>query len=374
MEPPESPYERAADLALAAVRAAPPLALVAVVAAAFELALARVGWNALPDVLDLETLRALRDLSRFPRNLAAVAGILGVVVALTALLRHPGFASIPRRLSIAAFSGIFVPSLLVATVLPYASLRARLVIFALAAANVLVTLVALTGLRYRAPLGVRIAAAAMALAAFGSLLVVGIGLVSAAEGGVLGLLASLLAREPSTTQAVLLGLRHAAELAWFVVPLAGGFAILHGEPAGRSRRFVLAALVLVAVVVACVALRGLIGHRFRLMVFAAFRFGLLLDDVPLLYAVPFGAGLGGVVVGLASRRAELRQLAAGLALWLFAGYAPHTPIQLLYLVLAALLVARAAQALDPRGPWRDRHPWLALMERASRQRSRPTAR
>ena len=82
MEERESPYERAADDALRVLREAPPLALLAVVAALFELGLARVAWHGLPDVVDLETLRVLRDLGRFPRNLAAIAGIVGLLFAL----------------------------------------------------------------------------------------------------------------------------------------------------------------------------------------------------------------------------------------------------------------------------------------------------
>ena len=155
MQEPPNPYERAADEALRVFRAAPPLALIAAIAALFELLLARALWNGLPDVVDIETLRMLRDLGRFPRNLAAVCGIVALVFALLSFLRHAGFAPIGRRLAIAAFSGIFVPSIVVATVLPYASLRARLVVFSLGAANVLTTLIAVTAVRYRAPTGVR---------------------------------------------------------------------------------------------------------------------------------------------------------------------------------------------------------------------------
>ena len=57
------------------------------------------------------------------------------------------------------------------------------------------------------------------------------------------------------------------------------------------------------------------------------------------------------------RRGPRRQLACGALLWLAGGFAPHTPIQLLYLVLGGLLMTRAAQALDPSSEWRDKNPW-----------------
>lgn len=374
MEEHESPFQRAADDALRVLREPPPLALLAVVAALFELALARIAWNGLPDVLDLEALRALRDLGRFPRNLAAVGGIVALVFALLAFLRHSGYAPIWRRLVVAAFSGIFVPSLLVATALPYASLRARLVIFSLAAANVLATLIAVTAVRYRAPAGARLAAGMVAATALSSLLVVGLGLVMTAQGGALGVLASLLAEDPETSQRVLLAVRHLGEVCWMSVLGGGAAAILHGAREGRSGRYVAAGVVLALVVAGAIALRALVGHRFRLMVFGAFRFGLLLDDASLLYALPVGLALAAGVVGLASARPPIRQLAAGTLLWMAAGYAPHTPIQLLYLMLATMLVTRSAQSLDPDGAWRARHPWLSLLARTSPPRSPPTAR
>lgn len=374
MEERESPYRRAADDALRVLREAPPLALLAVSAALFELALARVAWNGLPDVLDLEALRVLRDLGRFPRNLAAVSGIVALLFALLAFLRHSGWAPIGRRLIVAAFSGIFVPSLLVATALPYASLRARLVIFSLGAANVLTTLIAITAIRYRAPTGVRVAVGALAATAFSSLLVVGLGLVMTAEGGALGLVAGLFREHPGTSQRVLLALRHLGEVCWMTVLGGGAAAIVHGRPAGRDARYVGAGIVLAAVVAGGVALRALIGHRFRLMIFGAFRFGLFLDDGSLLYVLPIGVALGAGVVGLASKQPSVRQLASGLVLWMTAGYAPHTPIQLLYLLLSTMLVTRAAQGLDPEGAWWRRHPWLSLMARTTPPRSPPTAR
>jgi len=254
-----------------------------------------------------------------------------------------------------------VPAVFVATALPYASLRAKLVVFGLAAANVLVTLLAMTAVRYRPHPALRIAVGCLAGTAFISLCVVGLGQLMVAQGGAFGWVATLLSRHPTTSQRALLGLRHVGEVCWMGVLACGAFTVLYRGRRGRDARFLGAALLLVGVVVLGLLGRELIGHRFRLMIFGAFRLGLFLDDLPTLYGVPLGVGVAGGVVGLGSRDPATRQLGAGLLLWLIAGYAPHTPIQLLYLLLSAVLITRSAQALDPAGAWRAHHPWLRLL-------------
>ncbi len=104
-----------------------------------------------------------------------------------------------------------------------------------------------------------------------------------------------------------------------------------------------------------------VGHRFRFMLFGTFRFGLLVDHLPAAYVLPLALGLGGGFTALFSREASTRQLGAGALIWLAAGFAPHTPIQLLYLVLGAVLLTRSAQARDPVGAWRRRSPWTRLI-------------
>lgn len=353
--------ERAADEALRILREPPPLALVAVIAALIELVLARACWQALPDLIDADALRGLRDVARFPRNLAAVSGIVALVFAILSFLRLPGFAPIGRRLAVAAFSGIFVPGVVVATMFPYASLRRRLVIFGLAAANVLVTLLAMTALRNRPHGGVRIASGLVAATAFLSLILVGLGQIAYSEvGAPFEWLSAILSANPTTTQRALLGLRNVGEVCWMGMLAATAFTILHRRDEGRNTRYGVAAVAFVIAVAAVIATGELVGHRFRLVLFGSFRVGLFLDVMPSAYALPIGLAIASGVVGLAQRDGATRQLAGAVLLWLAAGYAPHTPIQLLYLVLSAVMLTRAAQALDPDGEWRERNPWLRL--------------
>lgn len=352
----------AAESALRVLRVAPPLALMAVVAALFELALARLGYQGLADVIDEVTVRELKDWARFPRNLAAISGLTSLAVGLLAFLRLPGYAPVGRRLAVAAFSGIFVPSVVVATLLPAATLRPKLVIFGLAAANVLVTLLAMTAVRHRPWRGLRPAVACVGIAAFVSLAVVGLGQLAQSPGGLWGPLATLFIDHAGATQTFLLGLRHVGELAWLGVLGLGGWALATGGGSARRHRRIAIWLGVGAIVAVALflAYQG-VGHRFRLALIWAFRLGLVIDEAPAAYAIPLGLGLGATLTGLARPEPAARQLAMGLALWLAAGYAPHTPIQLLYLVLSALLITRSAQALDPDGEWRERQPWARLL-------------
>jgi hypothetical protein len=333
-------------------------------AALVELLLARAVWHGMTDVLDATVLFEIRRFARFPRNLAAVAGVVAVLVSLIAFLRLPGYASIGRRLAVAAFSGIFLPCVAVAALLPAAMLRRKLVVFGLAAANVLVALIAVTAVRYRPERTLRVALALASATAVLTLIVVGLGQLTQAEGGFWGSLGALLMAQPGTTEKVLLGLRHSGEVCWVGVLIACSLVAVwdRGHAAVRARVGGAVALV-VALTAGLAALQQMIGHRFRFLLFGSFRLGLLVDDLPLAYALPLAMGLAGAFVALVRRDSAMRQLGAGMIAWLAAGFAPHTPIQLLYLVLGALLLARAAQARDPEGLWRNVQPWARLAGR-----------
>lgn len=362
------PQDDGANLAVRVLSKGPPLMLIAVLAAVVETILARVLWHGLPDVLEPADLFEIRRFSRFPRNLAAVAGILSLTIAILGFLRFPGFAPIGRRLAVAAFSGIFVPSILVSALLRPEMLRRKLVIFALAAANVLVTLVGMTAVRYRADRALRIAVGLASATALLTLLFVGIGQLATADSGLFEGVGAFLVERSSGVEMVMLGIRHAGELSWIGVLAAGCFTAAYDRGApGVPQRATAVVVVTAIFAVAILALEDLVGHRFRFVLFGSFRFGLAIDDEPSLYALPLAVGLAGACAAIVRRDPALRQLGGGLFLWIAGGFAPHTPIQLLYFVLGAVLITRAAQARDPEGAWRSRQPWA----RFTGMRSRP---
>ncbi len=351
--------DRAGEAARAAVARVPPLALLAVLAAILELVLARAAWHALTDVWSATDVIELRRWARFPRNLAAVSGLVAITVALFGFLRLPGFAPIGRRLAVAAFSGVFVPSIAVTAVLSPEHVRRKLVVFSLAAANVLVTLVGLTAVRYRAERALRAAVALASASSFFTLLTVGLTQLVQAESGFWRALGAALVEGSGGGEPLLMGVRHLGELCW-VGALVAAAVVVATEAALARHKARLWALGLLAVVsiAAWASLRlGLGPHRFGLLLFGAFRFGMFVDGAPALYAVPLGLGFASGVAGLLHPDPALRQLGLGALAWLAAGFAPHTPIQLSYLVLGATLLARAAQARDHASGWTQRQPW-----------------
>lgn len=370
---PEAPRRGpAADRRVAGLARVPPLGLLAVGAALFELVLARAIWHGGSQVLDAGELIELRRLARFPRNLAAVAGLGALVTALFAFLRLPGFASIGRRLAVAAFSGVFVPSIVVAAALPAAMLQPKLVVFGLASAHVLVALLALTAVRHRADPPVRAAVALAGLAAFATLLFVGLGQLANAQGGFWRAVGAALGG--ATGEGWLMGIRHAGELAWLGVLVAGTVAVAwdRNRP-GLRPRVALVVGAAVALTAGLAALASLAGLGVRFFLIGGFRLDLFVDALPIAYAAPLGVGLAGALVGIARSEPSTQQLGAALLAWLAAGFGPHTPIQLLYLVLGAAMLARAAQARDSDDRWRSRQPWARFFAPAVPRPSDPSA-
>lgn len=357
--PSDTPRSGTENAARAAFERVPPLVLLAVAGAIAELVLARAAWHTLTELWPASEILELRRWARFPRNLAAVSGLVALVAALFAFLRAPSYAPIGRRLAVAAFSGVFVPSVAATAVLAPTHVRRKLVVFSLAAANVLVTLLAMSAVRYRAERALRLSVGLASATTFLTLTTVGLTQLIQAEGGFWRALGAALLAAPGGGEALVMSVRHLGELCWVGVLVTGAVTAAWDSsvPGVRARLTAVIALTL-ACTGALVALRhGMGQHRFGLLLFGAFRFGFLVDAAPAVYAFPLGLGLAGGLAGLIRREPTMRQLGAGLLLWLAAGFAPHTPIQLLYLVLGAALLARAAQARDRVSDWPQRQPW-----------------
>ncbi|MGF1468075.1 MAG: hypothetical protein ACFCGT_18285 [Sandaracinaceae bacterium] len=361
----ESPAESgdaAASTVLDALRAAPPLTTLAAVAGVAELVASRWLWLTLGSRPGADaTMMALRRQGwlDLPRTLAALAAMVGLAFGLASFLRLPGYAPMGRRLSVAAFSGILLPAFLVAIFLPRAFTQERLVLLALAATHVLVTLVAITAARYRAGGPFRIATSLAALAGFLTLVTVGLRrLAEAPARGLWAPVTGLLQAYSVATLGLLSVLQSVGEGAWLGVLLAGGVAAAGGATGtGRWRRLGLA--VSLAAVLSLLGLRAadLLGPSFGLFLYGSFRLQALFSSFPALYVIPLAFGLASALIAMVRSDPGRRQAGLGVLLWLLAGYGPHTPYQMIYLLLGALLLSRSAQALDPNGEWQHRRPW-----------------
>ena len=289
----------------------------------------------------------------FPRNLAAVAGIAALAWSLFGFLRMAGYAGLARRMTLSSVSGLLLPAFLLAMVMQKERVSILVVLISLGMANALAVLVGASGATYRS--GALRWCLAFATASGALVLVVLVvasvrSLVEAGLGGPVGFVA-----------------RHGGELAWHAVPLCAGWFVLRRAPKGSPHsmervpsRGAQAAGALAFGLVVAAGVYGqleLHGHRLSTLIYGALRLTLLPESLSWAYAISAGVAVAVAVIGLASGSPLRAQVGAAIALWLAAGYAPRAPGQLLDFALAVVLLARAAQATDPRGRERTRFRW-----------------
>lgn len=332
----------------AAIRAAPPLAIVGAVAALADLALNRVAVRAGAELLEpVEVLGWMRA-GALPRNVAAVCGLVALLASLLRYLRMPGFASLWIRLPVAAFSGIVMPTLILATFLPRERTAPLFVFFAMFAIDVLVITFGAVALGYRGR-WLRLGALAAMATALQAMIVVTIAAIRAQlMSGVGGPVAWVA--------------RHGGELTYFAVPLLIAPAILPAARAWDRRERVACgagASGLLAVLALALAGESTLHPHYSTVIYGALRVAALPEAGTILYALPVAVGLGAGAWGLASADPWRRQIGAGLFFWIAGGYAGRSPIQLLDTLLAIILFARAAQAADPEGVRRALIGWTA---------------
>jgi len=311
---------------------APLLAIVSAFAALADVGCNRILVPMIAGHVDDDFVRWLVGIGAWPRNLAALAGLVALTIALVSYLRMRGYASMVRRLFVASFAGIFMPTVVLAIVMPRERTQGEVVIFATAAANILATLLASTSTRARAPVAWRAGAGLVGLATFCSLAwltasrVRGIALTSVGPK-----LAALSAG--------------AAELGYIAVLVLVAALVVPRSPRIRDRIALgVGVATLVASLAAFVVSWRWLRADFATVLYAAQRVDLLIDAAPLVYAVPIAVALGGGVAALCGADAIRRQAGAGLLLFTAAGCAPRSPGALLTMLLGAALISRAVLA------------------------------
>jgi hypothetical protein len=323
---------------------APPLALIAALAAVIDLAINRVAVRAFAQIADPMTILGWMRIGALPRNLSGVAGIVALFAALFAYLRMPGFAALYVRLPVAGFAGVLMPALTLATVLPRERMAPHLVLFGMFAAHVLICLFALAAIGYRNR-GVRLALALALLTSLQVLVVITIASVRAIVAGGFGGPVAYLAR-------------HGGEVTWLLLPCAVAPTL---RPPRWSSRWTLAgaagALALALVVAAGIAGEQSLHPHYSTVMYGAFRVAALPEAASIVYVAPTAVALSAGLFGVLGPDPWRRQVGAALLLWIAGGYSPRAPVQLLDTVLAVVLLARAAQAADPEGLRRARIRW-----------------
>ncbi|MFW5876470.1 MAG: hypothetical protein ACOCXM_07005 [Myxococcota bacterium] len=295
-----------------------------------SLALNRVVLRSLGEDVPHATVVGLGRWFAFPRNLAAIAGVVALTAALYEVLRRPRMASLRRRSAVAGLALVFLATIVLATVMPsdWTWSRPRMVLFGAGVGSILAMLLALIAVGWRGPLGLRTSVALFAISTFFAL------------GALVG--QTLI---PSNLWELGLHLgtamRGVGEVAYLLAPLAAVPSIRPLYPPRRAR---VGHAVGAGVGLAVLAL-FLWGHRalgpdFPTILYGAQRLELLLDWVPQLYGLPVGIGFGIGAAALVSSSAADRQAGTGLLLLLAAGNAPKSAAPLLMMVLGIALLAR----------------------------------
>ncbi|MGD8862243.1 MAG: hypothetical protein PVI30_19680 [Myxococcales bacterium] len=312
------------------VRRAPPLAWLAAAAAFTAMLLNQVLVPAMGASEERVTALRLDRAGDFATNLGAVAGLIAIVFGLMAFIRHSTLVSLRQRLMLACFSGMFLPTIAVATLFERQRTTTQLVVFALGAAMILGTVVNVAAARAARD---RVARAAALLASTMAVLM----LISQALE--LGRRVTLSA----TALEIHAAIRGVGELCYLVLLGGSVLFVLPRKARGQDRLGRTVAFVLLpALLGGLYAVERALQSDYALLLYHAQRVSLLLDVFPRLYAVPIALSLSSVVGAAIGDNAMRRQAAAGVLLLLSAGYAPVAPGRLLSLALAMVLLARAA--------------------------------
>jgi hypothetical protein len=314
----------------------PLLGMLAAFAALLDLAVNRVAIRTLGETLSHLELIELVRWGHLPRNLAAISGLVALTIALLSFLRTPMHAPVRRRLSIAGFAGIFLPTTALATLLPAERTSLQIVLFAVGAANVLAVLLGLTAARRDAPWGIRAGVALVAISAFFAFA---------------SLVVTLLPPIAQTQAGLVAGavLRRTGEVCFLIAPIAVAVSI---GPRGRDRRsrVSLAAGVVTFLVAMSLSWWGLNSLRgdFAVVLYGAERVELFLESAPFVYVVLLSTAVAVGVAGVTSGDSAHRQAGAGVLLLVAGGYAARSPGRLLMTVLAVALLARTCIVLGER--------------------------
>lgn len=265
-------------------------------------------------------------------NVVMVAGTVAVVVGIVDMMRAQSFAPISRRVSIAAFLGVFGAALISLALVPVERVGVPrvMVVVTIAAGCVLQILVLMSTLMHRTLQRFRLACW-LALAT--SLLVLVQFMLTSAP---------YVAAMPYA-EITAVWVKRAAEVAWLVTPVLAAPRVLSDGPSIRTRLsyffgFVAFMLAAFAMGIAKVALKS----RFESALFYTVRVELFASLAPLLYSPFFGLAFGAGIAGIAGPRSARQQGGAALLLWLAAGAMPTSPARMLMSVLAVILLARAS--------------------------------
>jgi hypothetical protein len=311
---------------------APPLALLAALAALVATCVNQVLLPALGDKRGYLLSRQIDQVGAFATNLSAIAGLITLGFALLSFVRFSPLLPLRKRLMFAGFAGIFLPSIAMSTLFERQRTTAETVLFAMGAAQVLIGLAGTSAARASESRYARVLALGCTLMAGASLLSQVLQLASQVQLRVWML----------TAQRIAQGVGEASYLLLLVLLTP---VLLPAGSDVRARAARLAGYVALPLLLGglYVAERSL-GSDYALLLYHAQRVSLFIDSFPRAYSVPIALALSGALAAVLGTDRLKQQAAAGAVLLVASGYAPFAPGRLLSAVLGAVLVCRTVMA------------------------------
>jgi hypothetical protein len=329
---PAAPGATPVDSGAGSLQWAPPLSGLCALAAWAGMLTNHLLVPALLGSAQRDAALAAERIGDFMINLASIAGLAALSAGLLALLRDGRWLGLQRRLLLAMFAGILVPTLAVATFLERERTTTELVLFALGAAQVLSVMLCTSAARLTRERSARLLTLAMASAALCAL---------AAQLFELFARQSLVAwHEQSRALAARVG-----EGCYLLGLIASPFFVTPASDGLRDR--IARGLGVVVLGLAAIAFHlfsGALSRDYAVTLYNAQHVSLFVDSMPALYAIPIGAALAAATAAVIGSEPARQQAGLGLLLWLGSGFAPRVPDRLLTATLASLLLLRAVAA------------------------------
>ena len=266
------------------------------------------------------------------RNLAAVAGLIALSIALFRFVLDAGAIRLWRRLTVSALAGVFVPITALALFIRAEGTFQPIGPIAAASGLVLTVQLSMAGARLPAPAGIRLGTLLVAFSAFSGFVTL------------LALIATPKIGATAVGNLLLRILSGAGETAFLVAPIAVG-ATLWSSPGVVRRDRIIAAGVLLGAFALITTGQLALDRTFAVLLVGAQDVGAFLESSPGLYVLAYPIALGAIAFGLVHKHPANRQAALAVLLVVSAGFSPRTPSRALMLVLGAALLTRAAIAL-----------------------------
>ncbi len=312
------------------VRSSPPLSWLAAFAALAAMTLNQLLVPAMSESTRRVLLHQLDRWGAFATNLAAISGLIALAFGLLAFVRYSQVMTLRQRLLVGGFGAfVFLPTISVAVLFERQRTTAQIVLFALAASQVLSAIVSTSAARAAGNVYARvIALLATGMATFALLSQV-LQLFSQVH------LTAWQIQAQQVAQSI-------GEICYLLLLAGITPLLLPHQRDVRSRVARLAGFFLLPIALGSMYLaERVLQNDYALLLYHAQRVTLFIDSWPRLYAVPIGLALAGSISALLASDRSAKQAAAGVLLLIGSGYAPHAPGRLLTSTLALVLIARA---------------------------------